>query len=96
MVQQILDPSGTLQHVILSHDPMLSQQTHPPPPQQSHHGGVPITPYVSIFFNEAIAIEGHILYNCSLEKLSISTRYSSSSVHSGLFQPPLQSSFRSM
>ena len=60
MVQQILDPSGALQHVILSPDPMLSQQTHPPPPQQqSHHGGVPITPYVSIIFNEAIAIEGH-------------------------------------
>ena len=45
MVQQILDPNGTLQHVILTTDPMLSQQ--PPPPPQSHHG-VPITPYVSI------------------------------------------------
>ena len=44
MVQQILDPNGTLQHVILTTDPMLSQQ--PPPPPQSHHG-VPITPYVS-------------------------------------------------
>ena len=43
MVQQVLDPNGTLQHVILTSDPMLSQ--HQPPPQ-SHHG-VPITPYVS-------------------------------------------------
>ena len=48
MVQQILDPNGTLQHVILTPDPMLSQQQQQqqPPPQQSHHG-VPITPYVS-------------------------------------------------
>ena len=45
MVQQILDPNGTLQHVILTPEPMLSQ--HQPPPQ-SHHG-VPITPYVSIY-----------------------------------------------
>ena len=50
MVQQILDPNGTLQHVILTTDPMLSQQ--PPPPPQSHHG-VPITPYVSIFIQIA-------------------------------------------
>ena len=50
MVQQILDPNGTLQHVILSPDPMLSQQQQQqPPPQQSHHG-VPIPPYVSHFF----------------------------------------------
>jgi hypothetical protein len=48
MVQQLLDPNGTLQHVIFTPDPMLSQhqQQQPPPPQQSHHG-VPITPYVS-------------------------------------------------
>jgi hypothetical protein len=50
MVQQLLDPNGTLQHVIFTPDPMLSQhqQQQPPPPQQSHHG-VPITPYVSNF-----------------------------------------------
>ena len=53
MVQQLLDPNGTLQHVIFTPDPMLSQhqQQQPPPPQQSHHG-VPITPYVSNFFRK--------------------------------------------
>ena len=48
MVQQILDPNGTLQHVILTPEPMLSQHQPPPPPQS--HPGVPITPYVSTEF----------------------------------------------
>lgn len=48
MVQQILDPNGTLQHVILTPEPMLSQHQPPPPPQS--HPGVPITPYVSTDF----------------------------------------------
>ena len=57
MVQQLLDPNGTLQHVIFTPDPMLSQhqQQQPPPPQQSHHG-VPITPYVSNFFRKTYVI----------------------------------------
>ena len=57
MVQQLLDPNGTLQHVIFTPDPMLSQhqQQQPPPPQQSHHG-VPITPYVSNFFRNTYRI----------------------------------------
>ena len=49
MVQQILDPNGTLQHVILTPEPMLSQHQPPPPPQS--HPGVPITPYVSTDFS---------------------------------------------
>ena len=46
MVQQIVDQNGTLQHVIMSPEPILSQ--HPNP--QSQHG-IPITPtpYVSTY-----------------------------------------------
>ena len=40
MVQQIVDQNGTLQHVIMSPEPMLS---HNPAPPQSQHG-IPITP----------------------------------------------------
>ena len=62
MVQQILDPNGTLQHVILTPEPMLSQHQPPPPPQS--HPGVPITPYVStdfsLFFANSDFFFGHV------------------------------------
>ena len=67
MVQQILDPNGTLQHVILTPEPMLSQHQPPPPPQS--HPGVPITPYVSTDFGLFLANSdffGHVKQGCRL------------------------------
>ena len=54
VVQQLLDPNGTLQHVIFTPDPMAQPQ--PPMPQPQSHHGVPIqTPYSSAMVNASPA-----------------------------------------
>ncbi len=52
-VQQLVDANGTVRHIILTPDPMLSQQP-PIPPQQGHPQGVPVTPYVSAHWHDLV------------------------------------------